>query len=346
MSRIAVVTSSPPMVEGGHMVIARSLVRALRDAGHDADIIVTPQNRFGRQASSYVATWLTDVASSDGQPIDQVISLRYPSYAVRHPNHVCWLNHTMREYYDLWDRFSATLSAKGRLKERARRRAIQMVDRYLLTRNVKRLFVQSHTIQQRLSMWPELESTVLYPPAPQRPYRCDEYGDYIFMVSRLTPLKRTDLLLDALGTPEGAGIKAVIGGDGEEHSRLEAKIAELGLTGRVVLAGPLSEAPLVDHLARCRAVCFPPLQEDYGFVTAEAFASSKAVVTCLDSGGPAELVRDGVNGFICDPTPASVAQALRTLIDDRPLAERMGKEAGASTAALTWDAVVRQLTAV
>ena len=61
MSRIAVVTSSPPMVEGGHMVIARSLVQALREAGHDADIVVTPQNRFGRQASAYLATWLTDV---------------------------------------------------------------------------------------------------------------------------------------------------------------------------------------------------------------------------------------------------------------------------------------------
>ena len=50
MSRIAVVTSSPPMVEGGHMVIARSLVQALRAAGHDAEVVVTPQNRFGRQA--------------------------------------------------------------------------------------------------------------------------------------------------------------------------------------------------------------------------------------------------------------------------------------------------------
>ena len=58
MSRIAVVTSSPPMVEGGHMVIARSLVQALRDAGHAAEIVVTPQNRFGRQASAYIATWL------------------------------------------------------------------------------------------------------------------------------------------------------------------------------------------------------------------------------------------------------------------------------------------------
>ena len=75
------------------MVIARSLVQALREAGHHADIVVTPQNRFGRQASSYIATWLTDLGTANGEPIDQVVSLRYPSYAVRHPKHVCWLSH-------------------------------------------------------------------------------------------------------------------------------------------------------------------------------------------------------------------------------------------------------------
>ena len=328
------------------MVIARSLAAALRDAGHHADIIVTPQNRFGRQASSYLATWLTDVGSRDGQRIDQVISLRYPSYAVRHENHVCWLNHTMREYYDLWDRFRATLSARGRLKEGLRRRAIHAADRYLLTRNVRRLFVQSKTIQQRLAMWPELRSTVLYPPPPPRAYRCDEYGDYVFMVSRLTVLKRADLLLEALATPEGAGIRAVIGGEGEERPRLEAMIDRLGLQGRVVLAGALSEGPLVEHLARCRAVCFPPLQEDYGFVTAEAFASRKAVVTCRDSGGPAELVRDGVNGFVCDPTPASLAASLRKLMEDRSLAERLGAEASRAVGQMTWADAVKQLMAI
>src|SRR5690348_16951023 len=102
MARIAVVTSTPPLAEGGHMVIARSLARALEESGHQAGVVTTPQNRFGKLASSYVATWFTDVGrTGDGQPVDQVISLRYPSYAVRHPHHVCWLNHTMREYYDL-----------------------------------------------------------------------------------------------------------------------------------------------------------------------------------------------------------------------------------------------------
>jgi glycosyltransferase involved in cell wall biosynthesis len=333
------------MAEGGHMVIARSLVDALRASGHQAEIVITPQNRFGRQGAAYLANWLTDVGSGASGPIDLVISLRYPAFAVRHPNHVCWLNHTMREYYDLWERFSSRLSAPGRLKERVRRTLIHAADRYLLTRNVGRLFVQSRTIQARLRIWPELRSTVLYPPAPQRAYRCDGYGDYIFMASRLTPLKRVDLLLQALATAEGAGISAVIAGDGEERNALEALVDRLGLAARVTLTGTLPEEALVDHLARCRAVCFPPFDEDYGFVTVEAFASRKAVVTCRDSGGPAELVVDGRSGFVCDPTAVSVAAALRQLMDDRNLADEMGNTAFQAGARLNWADTVRQLTA-
>ena len=326
------------------MVIARELVRALREAGHEAEIIVTPQNRFGRQASAYLATWLTDVGTSDGRRIDQVISLRFPSYAVRHERHVCWLNHTMREYYDLWDRFSAGLGTRGRVKEQIRRRIIHGADRYLLTRNVTKLFVQSKTIQQRLAMWPELKSTVLYPPAPQRGYWCDGYGDYVFMVSRLTPLKRADLLIEALATEDGQGIRAVIAGEGEDHGRLEALIERLGLEKRVALAGRITDQQMLDHYARCRAVVFPPVQEDYGFVTVEAFASRKPVVTCRDSGGPAELVADGVNGYVCEPTPGAVATALRALTDDPAHAERFGTAAFETAAKLNWPDTIRELT--
>ena len=345
MAVLAIVTSSPPDTEGGHLVIARSLVAAARACGHDARLVVTPDNGIVRQISSYLANWHTDVSEKAGVRIDQVISLRYPSYAVRHPRHVCWLNHTMREYYDLWDRFSAGLGTAGLVKERARRLAMRAADRYLLTRNVTRLFVQSRTIQQRLAMWPELQSTILYPPAPQRAYRCDEYGDYVFMVSRLTPLKRADLLIEALAQPEASGIRAVVAGEGEDRDRLEALAAGLGLTGRVTFAGRLTEAQLVEHLARCRAVCFPPFEEDYGFVTAEAFASRKAVITCRDSGGPAELVGDCVNGFICDPTPPSLATALRRVMDDVKVAEKMGAAAYAAGAQLNWANTVAQLTA-
>jgi glycosyltransferase involved in cell wall biosynthesis len=224
--RVAVVTSTPLFVEGGHLVIARALVQALREEGHQAELVLTPQNRFGRQGAAYLATWLTDVGvGADGRAVDQVISTRFPSYAVRHDNHVCWLNHTMREYYDQWDSFSASLKWKGRLKERARRSLVHTADRWLLKKNVRRVMAQSRSVQARLQRWGHIRSDVLYPPPPQRAYRCEGYGDYIFAVSRLTPLKRLSLLIEALANPEAAGINCVIAGDGEERRILEHAIA-------------------------------------------------------------------------------------------------------------------------
>jgi glycosyltransferase involved in cell wall biosynthesis len=347
MSRIAVVTSSPAFIEGGHLVMARSLVQALRDAGHESELTVTPQNRFGRQGAAYLATWLTDVGMGhDGRPVDQVISLRYPSYAVRHPVHVCWLNHTMREYYDQWDQFSAPLSWKGRIKEGTRRRLVQSADHYLLTRGVKRLFALSQTVQARLQRWGSISSEVLYPPAPQRNYHCAEYGDYIFAVSRLAPLKRMSLLIEALARPEADGVRCVIAGDGEESVTLRRAINVRGLSDRVKLIGRIDDAQLVNHLARCRAVCFPPFDEDYGFVTVEAFSSSKPVVTCTDSGGPAELVTDGVSGFVCAPRPEMLAIALRDLMADTSLCMRMGRAGQARVAAMTWERALKQVVLV
>ncbi len=326
------------------MVIARALVEALDAYGHSGVLVTTPDYGFGGIAATYLANWRADVRSAGGRRIDQVISLRYPSYAVRHPHHVSWLNHTMREYYDLWDRFHGSLGRRGRLKERVRRTIVHAVDRHLLSRNVSKLFVQSATIARRLQIWPELRPEVLHPPAPQRAYRCDGYGDFIFLVSRLTPLKRVDLFIEALATDDGRHVRAVVAGEGEERDRLQALITRLNIGDRVRLVGRIDDSQVLDYLARCRAVCFPPLDEDYGFVTAEAFASRKAVITCRDSGGPAELVQQGVSGLVTEPAPAALAAALRRMMEDAAAAERMGAAAHEAGAKLTWESAVRRLT--
>ena len=347
MSRIAVVTSSPPFAEGGHLVIARAVVQALRDAGHEADLVLTPQNRFGRQAAAYAANWLTDVGIDGfGRKIDQVVSFRFPSYAVRHERHVCWLNHTMREYYDLWPRLIAGLGRKGRLKEGIRKRIIHAADRYLLSHNVTKLFVQSRTIQRRVEELRGVRSTVLYPPPPQRSYRCDGYGDYLFAVSRLTPLKRFDLLLQALARPEAQGVRCVLAGEGEEEPQLRQMIHDLGLERRVEMIGRVDSPALVEHLAKCRAVAFIPYDEDYGFVTVEAFAARKPVITCSDSGGPTELVRDGTTGAVAAPDADSLATAIARVMCDPGAAERMGAAGYDVASALTWDRTVPQLLVV
>jgi glycosyltransferase involved in cell wall biosynthesis len=346
VATVAVVTSSPPFVEGGHLLMARELVRALGESGHAATLIVTPQNRFGRQASAYVAAWCTDLGvAHDGRPIDRVISLRYPAYAVRHPRHVLWLNHRMREYYDLWEHFSRDLSWRNQVKERARRAMLHGADRHLLKR-IPRRFAISATVQDRLQRWGGISAEVLHPPPPVREYRCDAHGDYLFAISRLDPLKRFDLLLRALARPAAAGIRCVIAGDGSERQALVALRDELDLGQRVEFAGRLSEREMLNHLARCRAVAFVPWNEDYGFVTVEAFSCARPVVTCEDSGGPTELVRDGVNGLVTAPTPDALAVGLGEIMSDRTRAIRLGEAGAAQVAAMTWASAVDRLMAM
>jgi glycosyltransferase involved in cell wall biosynthesis len=343
MATVLVVTSSPPFAEGGHLVMARELVRALEECGHAASLLVTPQNRFGRQGAAYLAAWCTDVAvAHEGRRVDQVITLRFPAYAVRHERHVVWLNHRMREYYDLWDQFAPHLSFRAGIKERVRRALIHRADHYLLSR-VQRLFVISGTVQARLQRWGQLNSDVLHVPPPKREYRCQGYGDYLFAVSRLTPHKRMDLILRALAEPSAAGIRCVIAGEGGELDALKRLRRQLDLDDRVEFVGRVDEAGLVDHLARCRAVAFTPFNEDYGFVTVEAFCSRKAVITCRDSGGPSELVRDGATGYVTEPKAEALARAMRQVMEDRSTAIRLGEAGAADAAQMTWPGAVQRL---
>jgi len=222
--RVVVVTSDVPFVEGGHLIIAHSTVQALKEFGCEADLMLTPQNRFGRQFQAYHATRFTDVKEDGlGRKIHQVISFRYPSFAIKHPSHVCWLNHRMREYYDLWKAFYSPLGIKGKIKETMRKRMVHLIDTYLLKHNVSQLFAQSKTIQERLRKWGNIDSEVLYPPPPQRNYHTESYQNYIFSISRLQKLKRLDLLIDAFKHVQNKELKSVIIGEGPELENLFPK---------------------------------------------------------------------------------------------------------------------------
>jgi glycosyltransferase involved in cell wall biosynthesis len=59
------------------------------------------------------------------------------------------------------------------------------------------------------------------------------------------------------------------------------------------LHGPITERQLIDLYAGALAVVFPPFDEDYGYVTLEAFLARKPVITTTDAGGPLEFVEDG-----------------------------------------------------
>ena len=184
---------------------------------------------------------------------------------------------------------------------------------------------------------------MLYPPPPQRNYRTDSYEKFVFSVSRLHKLKRLDLLVDAFLYLQDKEFKAYIIGDGPEFENLSRKIREYKLENRIFLLGSTDEKMLVDYYARCRAVFFCPYHEDYGFVTPEAFASRKAVLTTADSGGPSELVQNGQTGFVVVPDPRIIAQKMDALAENKALAEKMGENAYQVVSKISWEQTVKKL---
>jgi len=348
MKRICVVTSSVPFVTGGNELLAQTLVRQLECFGHRAQLVVVPQNRFGKQISGYVAARLTDVEFTGcDNSVDQIISLKFPSFAVRHPVHVCWFNHRMREYYDLWDRFSRTLPTKTLAKELVRRMILRSIDTRLLKTNVRKVFAQSDNIRQRLMRFGNIPSEVLYPPASDlvTVERVD-YEDFILSPSRLVELKRHDLLIRALAQLKSDKLRLVVAGAGPQEAELMSLVEQLGLERRVEFTGEMSYEMLSDYYQRCLAVFYGPYDEDYGLVTLEANKCHKCVITCTDSGGPNELVAHCETGLMAEPTETALADALGRL-DKRPdLARDLGEAAYDLSRNYTWELAIERLTNV
>jgi len=67
------------------------------------------------------------------------------------------------------------------------------------------------------------------------------------------------------------------------------------------------------------------------------------VITARDSGGTLEFVADGVNGYVCEPTPDALAEAVNRLAADPALAASLGERGHGVAANITWDHVVDRL---
>ena len=184
---------------------------------------------------------------------------------------------------------------------------------------------------------------------PEKFYCAKRSEDYLFFPSRIAPPKRQELVIESLAaTREKVRVRFSGQPDyapyGERIMKLAAK---LGVEDRVEWMGQLSEDEKRKAYAHCIGVIFPPVDEDYGYVTLEAMLSSKPVVTCRDSGGPLEFVRDGETGFVTDPEPKALAGALDQLWRDRALAAGFGIKGREAyeRLGLSWAKVVTTLLA-
>jgi glycosyltransferase involved in cell wall biosynthesis len=334
--RIAVCSPQVPFARGGAEILAERLTEELQARGHEADLVTVPFKWYpGEKVLTHALLWrLLDLDEVDGRTVDLVIGTKFPSYAVRHRNKVVWLVHQFRQAYEL-DR--SELGQFGESpRDRALRRKLHDLDRLALG-EARRLCTISQNVTDRLRTNLGLDSEVVLPPPQALEFRCDEYGDFILSVNRLDRAKRIDLLLEAARQHD---LPVVIAGDGPDRERLESLA-----NGRVRFAGRVSAEELADLYARCRAVYYAPVDEDYGMVPYEAFLSGKPVVTMTDAGGPLDVVADHRTGLVVAPRVDELGAALAYLLEHEDDARAWGAAGKARAQQVTWDHAVERLLA-
>ncbi len=340
--RIIVCEAQVPFVHGGAEVHVRELVRELRERGHLAELVSVPFKWYPKdEILPHAAAWrLLDLSESNGQPIDLVIASKFPTYFVRHPNKVAWLIHQYRAAYELcgteysdFQHIESDVNLRDRL--------IQL-DTEMLG-ECRAIFANARNTAQRLAKFNGLTAEPLYhPPRLASQLRPGPYGDYVLSVGRIESVKRVDLLVRAMAHVDPP-VRLIVAGDGTQRANVERVAESCGVGDRVTFLGAATDPQLLDLYAGALAVLYPPFDEDFGYVTLEAFLARKPVITCTDSGGPTEFVVDGVNGRICDPSADAIADAINQFAQKPALAASMG-EAGRTVAArITWDGVVEKL---
>jgi glycosyltransferase involved in cell wall biosynthesis len=319
--RILIATVRVPFVNGGAELHAEGLRRALVEAGHQAEIVAVPFKWYPaeRILDHMLACRLLDLSETVGVPVDRLIALKFPAYLIPHPRKVVWVLHQHRQAYDLWRNPIDDLSAQTHGEEI--RAAIQRADSELIPQS-RHVYANSQNVARRLKSYCGVNAAPLYHPPPDAArFYTRPSEDFLYFPSRINPLKRQELVLEALAQTR-LPVKVRFSG-ASDGSAFERKCA--GLPGdRAQSLGVVSEEEKRDLYARSVGVLFPPVDEDYGYVTLEAMLASKPVITCADSGGPLEFVAHRQTGLVADPTPEALAAAMDELWEDRERAARWG----------------------
>ncbi len=342
--KIAVLHAQVPFVSGGAELMVNSLTKQLQLRGFNAELVSLPFKWYPANTllDSYLMWRMLDLDETNGEEIDLAIATKLPTYMIRHHNKALWLMHQHRVAYDLIDNVPAggfnTIPNGHDLREK-----IVNMDNIAMAEFEKRYSI-SQNVSNRLEQYNGFSSTPLYhPPSLAGNYYAEGYGDYILSIGRLDKMKRLDLLIESLKYCDRK-IKAVIGGKGPEKEHLEQLARKLGVADRVKFLGFVEDKELLNLYANALGVYFAPLDEDYGYITLEAFFSKRPVFTCRDSGGVLEFAKNSRNACVVNFDPKEMGTAFNKLYKNKKLAKEYGEEGYKVVKDISWDYVVDVLT--
>lgn len=247
------------------------------------------------------------------------IARRYPvrvyagSYSVlahrpHHEGRALYYCHTPPRFlYDLRDHYAQTLPPWQRPMLAALRAWLQ--PRYeAAVKSMHTVLANSRNVQQRLKTFLNIDSQVVYPPVDTDRFKwiCD--GDYFLSTSRLEPLKRVDVLVEAFKTMPHQ--KLVVASGGREFERLKRLAAD---APNIHFTGWITDEQLRRLIGECRATLYVPKDEDFGMSPVESMAAGKPVIGVAE-GGLLETVQHGQTGLLLEQLSAqTIGEAVETI---------------------------------
>lgn len=340
--KIALVNSIMPFIRGGAEIVVDELERELIKRGNDVD-------KFGIPYSYDLEYKLIELISVSQMlrfdEYDIVIAFKFPAYCVYHKNKVLWIFHQFRQVYELWNIKYGFSDDK---KSRAIKYIIENCDNKFINQ-AKKIFAISESAK-RLKLYNNINAEIMH--CPQKDYETyyfKELGNYIICPARINNIKRQHLAIEALRYTK-SDVKVVIAGVIESDDyriEIEKTIKKYNLSEKVLIHNRwISDQEKKDMLAGSLAVFYFAFQEDScGFTTMEGFYSSKPVITLTDTGGICDFVTHNETGFIVEPNPMKIAEAMDFLFNNRNIALEMGKKAldYIINKNITWEETINRL---
>ncbi len=342
--KVLVVNNMAPFVWGGAEELAVHLQTNLIAAGHQSEVLRIP---FQWEPATRIPSQMMMVRAFELWNVDRVIALKFPAYLIRHPHKTLWLLHQYRQAYDLFDAGQTNLPADQVGSDL--RHLIHKADDECF-RESRRIFTNSEVTRKRLTHYNGFDAEVLLPPLndPEL-FPGGPSGGYIFAGGRINGMKRQHLLLEALAkTPSSTQLLIAGPPDTPEDGQRLVELTErLGLGDRVKLdLRFLPRRVYADYVNGASAVAYLPFDEDsLGYVAMEAATAGKALITTGDSGGVLGLVKHRQTGWVAEPEPKSLANAMAAVSADDAVTRELGMAARALWfgMGITWPQTVETL---
>lgn len=198
-----------------------------------------------------------------------------------------------------------------------------------LTKKADQIFLNSEYGVEQLREVYELTGTIVYPGVAYEKFKPVKFEDklpYLLTVCRLSKFKNVDVLIEALAKIKNKKIKLWVIGDGEHRPELEALSDRLGVRDRVEFVGPKPHAELPYYFARAQVFVLCSHAEPFGLVSIEALACGTPVIAD-NSGGPKEIVDQGVNGKLITCDVKGLTKALDEILGDSKTLKKMSEAA-------------------